>query len=77
MMKSGIYITWTILLAFATILVLTGCPQPGTSDEGNSPSYWANVYTSEKSETPKKIIATDDGGYPVVRDRRSAPQPKG
>src|SRR6056297_1705944 len=68
-MKLGIHMAWTILVAFAFILVVTACSQPDTSDEGNTPSYWANVYQSEKSETPKKIIATDDGGYLVVGER--------
>jgi hypothetical protein len=47
----------------------------GDGDGGNGngggdapPSYWASVLTTDESETPKEVVATDDG-YLVVGER--------
>jgi hypothetical protein len=76
--------THTFLALIATaaaIFTITACDQlsgstaadgdsaDGGTDGEDSPSYWANTYPSAKSETPKEIIATADGGYLVVGER--------
>ncbi len=68
-MNNRIHTILTTLTAFAAILAVTACNQPSTGGGNDSPSYWANAYPSAKSETPKKIIATADGGYLVVGER--------
>ena len=50
-------------------LVLTGCPSAGSGGGGDqTANYWASVFTANASETPKEVVATDDG-YLVVGER--------
>ncbi len=57
-----------IITVLAVTILGTACNQ-GSAGGGSSPSYWANAYPSAKMETPKEVIASDDGGYLVVGER--------
>ena len=60
--------------ALASVLILSGCPQPGSTTDPDpgpdqEPDYWATAYGSAQAEIPQAITPANGGGYFVAGER--------